>query len=222
MIHNYLLAQKRFVRDHVRYVDELQCAAARVVHAVRERSKSNPQAMDAEGHFDTFHIRRGDFEDHYEGTQQTAEEIINVTRSDMVPGSTVYIATDESDKSFFDPFKEIYDVVFLDDFMHELDGMNTNFYGMIDQLIAARGRTFFGCWFSTFSGYINRLRGYHADNLQLPGYEQGIVNSYYYAVEGRYDRMKQYFAVKQPYYAREYPTGWRLIDKGIGQFQPVA
>jgi hypothetical protein len=48
---------KRFVRDHLRYLDEIQCAAARVVHGMREISSKNGNG----GVFDTFHIRRGDF-----------------------------------------------------------------------------------------------------------------------------------------------------------------
>jgi hypothetical protein len=55
---------KRFVRDHLRYVDEIQCAAARVVHAMREVSKKNGNG----GVFDTFHIRRGDFETNFKET----------------------------------------------------------------------------------------------------------------------------------------------------------
>jgi GDP-fucose protein O-fucosyltransferase len=56
---------KRFVRDHLRYVDEIQCAAARVVHAMRKISKKNGNG----GVFDTFHIRRGDFQ--YKETVRT-------------------------------------------------------------------------------------------------------------------------------------------------------
>ena len=46
----------RFVRDHLRYKDELQCAAARVVNQLRQISKDNGEIN---GHFDTFHVRRG-------------------------------------------------------------------------------------------------------------------------------------------------------------------
>ena len=46
---------KRFVRDHLRYVDEIQCAAARVVAAIRQKARSHGAA---DGQFDTFHIRR--------------------------------------------------------------------------------------------------------------------------------------------------------------------
>jgi hypothetical protein len=65
---------------------------------------------------------------------------------------------------------------------------------------------------SSFTGYINRLRGYHADEEQRPGYEMGIIDSWYYALPDRFDHMQQYFPVKKSFYAREFPTSWRLID----------
>jgi hypothetical protein len=90
-----------------------------------------------------------------------------------------------------------------------------NYYGMIDQLVASRGTLFYGCWFSTFTGYINRLRGYHADDHQLPLYENGVVPSYYYALEDRFDHMQRFYPVKKVFYAREFPTSWRLIDTSV-------
>lgn len=47
-----------------------------------------------------------------------------------------YIATDERDKGFFNIFKDNYDVLFLDDFMDVIKDVDTNYYGMIDQLVA--------------------------------------------------------------------------------------
>jgi hypothetical protein len=214
------LFMKRFVRDHVRYVDNIQCAAARVVQAVRERARNNPvvAGKNPNGEYDGFHIRRGDFQ--YTVTRFDAPKIYEVSKSKLCEGETVYIATDERDKAFFQPLKDKYDIVFLDDFHDALgDDVNSNFYGMIDQLVASRSRTFFGCWFSTFTGYINRLRGYHATQDKTPGHEKGIHNSWYYALEDRYDHLQTYYPVKQSYYAREFPTSWRLIDTGIGELQ---
>ena len=206
---------KRFVRDHVRYVDMIQCAAARVVQAVRERASKNPAAKNnTKGEYDAFHIRRGDFQ--YTVTRFDAPKIYDMSKSKLKKGETVYIATDERDKNFFRPLQDAYDVVFLDDFVHVLGDVNTNFYGMIDQLVASRSRTFFGCWFSTFTGYINRLRGYHSTHDKAPGHKDGIINSWYYALEDRYAHLQTYYPVKQSYYAREFPTSWRLIDTGIG------
>ena len=40
-------------------------------------------------------------------------------------------------------------------------------------------------YFSTFTGYINRMRGYHSQKDKAPGWDKGTINSYYY-VEKRH------------------------------------
>ena len=152
----YSYKQKRFIRDNVRDTvrirytsnDEIQCAAARIVNAIRQKSREHQPINNTKGEFDTFHIRRGDFTT-YPVTQTSAEAILNLTRKDLLPGGTIYMATDEGDKSYFDPFQEDYQVLFLDDFKEEVGDLDAYLYGttMIDQLIAARGRNFFGCFF---------------------------------------------------------------------------
>jgi hypothetical protein len=131
----------------MRYVDELQCAAARIVKAirdhVRQRGNNHPN-----GEFDTFHIRRGDFQ--YKATRIEAQQIYDNVKDLLPDGTTIYIATDERDKKFFQVLQDHYDVLFMDDFLPQLQGVNKNHYGMIDQLVASRGRTFFGCWHSTY------------------------------------------------------------------------
>jgi hypothetical protein len=144
---------KRFVRDRVRYVDEIQCAAARVVHAVRERARERDPS-NVEGNFDAFHIRRGEFQ--YKRTRLSASEIYDISKDKIPDGATVFIATDERRRPFFADMASRYDLVFLGDFKHLIGDLNSNLYGMVDQLIASRSRVFFGCWFSTFTSYINR------------------------------------------------------------------
>jgi hypothetical protein len=197
---------KRFVRDHVRYTDEIQCAAARVVSAIRHKHNSV---------FDSIHVRRGDFQYYFEPTWVDIDHIYEMVSKQVPPNATLYIATDERDKSFFNLLKDHYQVLFLDDFTEDLGGINTNYYGMIDQLIASRGRVFFGCWFSTFTGYINRIRGYHADDHGTPGYEMGVIPSYYYALKQHYEILQKFWPVKKSFYAREFATSWRLIDTGV-------
>ena len=143
------LWMKRFIRDHVRYVDEIQCAAARVVHAIRQRARKRDPIGNPDGLFDSFHVRRGDFQ--YKKTRVSAAEIYEQSKKVLAENATVYIATDERYKKFFDDMAKHYDLVFLDDVLLPLGDVNTNYYGMIDQLIASRGRNFFGCWFSTFT-----------------------------------------------------------------------
>jgi len=138
---------KRFVRDHLRYIDEIQCAAARIVHAVRQKAIENG---DPTGTYDSFHIRRGDFQ--YSDTRIPADEIYENTKDILVPNSTIFVATDERDSSFFDPLRKHYNLLFLDDFRPLFQGLNKNYIGMLDQRIASRGRTFCGAFYSTFTG----------------------------------------------------------------------
>jgi len=204
----------RFVRDHLRYIDELQCVAARVVEAIREESKKNGNP---EGIFDTFHVRRGDFQ--YKATRVEADVLYKNTAHLIPENATLYIATDERSKKFFDPIKQHYQVYFLDDFKHLFKDLNTNYYGMLDQLIASKGRTFVGTYHSTFTGYINRMRGYHAQKYKLQGYEMGTIESYYFVPTDKRDIMLKYSPLKLPFYSREFPVSWRDIDKGIDSLQ---
>lgn len=171
------LWSKRFVRDHLRYVDEIVCAAARVVEAVREHAILK-NATNTEGIYDAMHVRRGDFQ--FPPTQLPADELYDLSKGNLEQGSTLYVATDEKNKTFFEPFKKHYEVVFLNDFLHVLPGVNTNYYGMIDQLVCYKSRTFYGTWWSTLSGYVNRMKGYYTAKHKLEGYKDGTLRSFYF------------------------------------------
>lgn len=73
-----------------------------------------------------------------------------------------------------------------------------------------------------FSGFINRIRGYHAVNHKLPGYQEGVLpTSYYYTPLGQRDAMLRYAPLQGAFFNREFPTSWRDIDKGIGNLPNV-
>lgn len=201
---------KRYVRDHLRYIDEIQCAAAKIVHAVRELARQNG---DPDGQYDSFHIRRGDFQ--YHQTRIDADEIYENVKDVLIENSTLFIATDERNRTFFKPIMDHYKVYFLSDFLHLVPNLNKNFYGMLDQRIASRGRTFVGAYFSTFTGYINRMRGYHSQKEKLPGYETGKINSYFYVEKKHKEEMVNYYPIKGPLWSREFPVGWRDIDHDV-------
>jgi hypothetical protein len=148
-------------------------------------------------------------------TRLEANELIAKSKDNLIEGGLLYIATDERNKDFFEPFREHYEVIFLDDFKHLLTGINTNFYGMLDQLIASKGRVFYGTWWSTLSGYVNRMRGYYVSKHKLKGWKDGTMESYYFFPDDKSNQMKTYQPVKKPIYMREFPTSWRDIDKGI-------
>lgn len=201
---------KRFVRDHLRYVDEIQCAAARYVEFLRMKAR---QFGNAKGEFYTMHVRRGDFQ--YKETRIEADQILANIRDIIPKGSVLYVASDEKSHTFFNDFGKDYKIYFLDSNPPLYQGLNSNFYGMLDQLIASKGKVFSGTFFSTFTGYINRLRGYHSQQDKTPGYEIGQLESYYHVPLGQKQAVKEYRSVHPPYWAREFPIGWRDIDKSV-------
>mmetsp|Transcript_24180 Transcript_24180/g.55464 ORF Transcript_24180/g.55464 Transcript_24180/m.55464 type:complete len:485 (+) Transcript_24180:39-1493(+) len=90
------LWMKRFVRDHVRYNNEIQCAAARIVQAIRqyvvqkEQLKGNKVALpptSANAPFDAFHVRRGDFQ--YKSTRVEASVMFDVCKDEIPEGAVV-------------------------------------------------------------------------------------------------------------------------------------
>jgi hypothetical protein len=94
-----------------------------------------------------------------------AEDILKSTQEFLLPGEMIYISTDESNHTFFAPFVRAgYKIRFLSDIGKSV-GLNTglledpNYVGMLEQIVAAKGRIFVGTWYSTFTGYINRMRG---------------------------------------------------------------
>jgi hypothetical protein len=124
------LWMKRFVRDHLRYIDEIQCAAARVVQALRERARQHGGENATNSGFDSFHIRRGDFQ--YQSVRIDAEELYELnSRRFLAEQRTVFVATDEKDDAFFGPLREHYHLYMLKDFKDLVSNVNPNYYGMV-------------------------------------------------------------------------------------------
>jgi len=149
----------------------------------------------------------------------SAEDIYrNNTKGIIRDNRTVFIATDEKNFDYFVPLQKRYHTIFLKDFQEELGDLNVNFYGMVDQLIAARGDVFFGAFYSTFTGYINRLRGYHSQKEKADGHDQGIIGSYYYVPNHMAHKrhiMRTYISIRPEFWAQEFPIGWRDIDHDV-------
>ncbi|KAL3899357.1 MAG: hypothetical protein SGARI_006477 [Bacillariaceae sp.] len=158
----------------------------------------------------------------------SAQEIYDLNTQHMLQeGRTVYVATDEKSIEYFGPLRVHYQMLFLWDFKEELGNINPNYLGMVDQLVAAKGKTFVGTYPSTFSAYINRLRGYHSQMDQSPvGYERGRVDSYYFTPNRNKvirDIMQTYHGVDQNpehslekgFWCREFPVAWTDIDHDV-------
>jgi hypothetical protein len=136
----------------VRYNDDVQCAAGRIVHAIRTYALSGNAS--GNGEFHSLHIRRGDFTELLPFYAPEVDEIYNATQDVIPEGSVVYIASNEQNKSFFQPLRGHYDLKFLDDFAHYLNTpkatVDGNFYGMVDQLVVRGAILALSCHFLWF------------------------------------------------------------------------
>ena len=173
---------KRLVRDRLHYRDDIFCAAGGVIKRLHEDAAAltgkpvqyskfynrktaggmmNNVDKDNFATYHAFHIRRGDFQ--YKDMRVDAETIYGNTRFllNRSVTSLIYIATDEQNKTFFEPFTRDFKVVFLNDYATALASaaggkLNNNMIGMIEQVICANAHTFIGSPLSTFTGYITR------------------------------------------------------------------
>mmetsp|Transcript_10298 Transcript_10298/g.20656 ORF Transcript_10298/g.20656 Transcript_10298/m.20656 type:complete len:584 (+) Transcript_10298:79-1830(+) len=192
---------KRLIRNRCRYSDEIFCSSGKIIQAL---SGGNVDANSNHtlSSYSSMHIRRGDFQ--WKKMRITADEWFENTKDIFHPGETIYIATDETNRTFFEPLAKHYNLKFLSDFQDVagLNQLDPNFVGMIDQVVCSRGRVFVGTYFSSFSAYIGRMRGYHGTSNKLMFY-------------GQLDRKYETHTWSYPhssYSAREYPTGWNGID----------
>jgi len=210
---------KRFVRDKIRYPDSLQCASARVVAQLRKLALQH----NSDGKFHTMHIRRTDLTKAYSewGVDKDASEIyyeFAVKRKIIPRDSVVYIATDEKEKSWFDVFLKQYKAVyFLDDFIDLIPEVPVRHYGMIDQLVCTKGENFVGTFYSTFTGYINRLRGYHSQkqNSTPAIIQQGRIPSWFYGPPEHIEDYQRFEPIGTSFFALEYALAWRNIDYDV-------
>lgn len=120
----------------------------------------------------------------------------------------VYFATDEKDHAFFQPFMNAYpdaEVLFLSDVLPIVqDAMiseNMNLMGMVEQVVCAGAGVFVGTPYSTFTGYITRIRGYLSR-----GFES------YYTLPAFRDAVQLKRHIYGPFWAREFPSSWLRID----------
>ncbi len=176
------------------HTHQVFCAAGRIIAAME--TAAGPSG------FKAFHIRRGDLQ--FKEVKIPAEQIIANTADIVKANETVYVATDEKDEAYLGVLRQHFNMFTLSDF-HELVGLpklNQNYMGMVEQIVCARSQVFIGTWFSTFSGYITRMRGYYGADHRS--------NWYHYQL--RKDSFQTEFFPRDPWYVREWPTGWVDID----------
>jgi len=115
--------------------------------------------------YSSLHVRRNDLQ--YTEMKIKAQIIMDNIETMLLTREPLYISTDELDERFFDPIRAKHPIFKWSDFFKERGGrvlenlaVPQKLVGMIEQVICAGGRTFFGTGLSTFTGLIPRLRGY--------------------------------------------------------------
>jgi len=115
------------------------------------------------GEFHAAVVRRNEFVQFY---PQTNIDIATIEQhiAEAAPfGSLLVIATDEANREFFAPLTVRYKVVFMRDLVLQAAPADMTRFQLscIEQNLCALAESFVGTRFSTFSAYVNRLRGYH-------------------------------------------------------------
>jgi hypothetical protein len=160
------------------------------------------------------------------GADDIVKNLIVDGKSVIPPGALVYISTDDPkglckgcrvqaipcekyekgkkppgcpEDTSWDAFRRAgWTLRFLDDYLARgaLQGVNTNVYGMVESIVCSKSSVFAGTYFSTFSGYIHRMRGYHG---------LGEETYYHSARHVLFARMKKSVGHG---FSREWRAGW--------------
>lgn len=156
---------RRVLRDALRYRPEIV--------ALAEEALGDP-ALGV--HFGALHVRRGDFQ--YAETRIDAAELLAHTRGLYEPGTTLYLATDHDDPTFFAPLRAAFHIVTFRD-LDVAAATPPHWVGIVETLIcAAASAPFAGTRLSTFSARIATLRGHLA--LTPAGHEAGVDDTLYF------------------------------------------
>jgi len=107
--------------------------------------------------FNAIHVRRNDFLTARKESVENQMIELKFNLKNKIPNSSpLYIATDEKDKTVFDFLKKDYKIFFLEDFFKDLK----NYEAMVlDQVICSEAEVFLGSRLSTYTDYINIIRG---------------------------------------------------------------
>lgn len=196
------LLMKRMVRNELRYKDDIICAAGRIVESLRALSG---------GIFHAFHIRGAAFENAHHDVHEDAPWIVNEIRDWIPKNSTVFVSTDEADRSFFAALSKEYHIYFASDFGSLMKGLTPGYLELVQQVVCARSGIFIGTFYSSFSGFVNRMRGYYS--TREFGNDLGTLDSYYHSPASMKKEMRIYRSIRKPFYIREFPIAWRDIDR---------
>jgi hypothetical protein len=143
------IACRKLLKNHLRYRPEIFAKASALIRLLGHNQ------------YDAIHIRRNDFQ--YKQTRLNVNAILENIKPLLDSGLSIYIATDETEDAFFKQFSRLHRVYRWTDLVSRATGSIDVPYawiGPIEQIICAGARRFIGTDLSTFSAYINRIRGY--------------------------------------------------------------
>ncbi|KAJ1444772.1 hypothetical protein M885DRAFT_626810 [Pelagophyceae sp. CCMP2097] len=224
---------RRFIRDAARYRDDIQCAARDVVTAIRERLNTHRGGAFTEYYaiharrndfqYRAAKISAGDIVRNLGGNELIPAGALVYLATDDPKGICQGCMWDRKPcdfhpkprpKSFGCPDDASWDafardanwtIVMLGDFLQRpaMAGVNPNYFGMVDQVVCSRAAVFAGTFWSTFTGYIHRLRGYH-----------GLGEQSYYHTPEKLDDLRR-SRRNGPGWPREWRAGW--TDDALGE-----
>jgi hypothetical protein len=179
---------RRMVRDRLRYQDKILCIAGMIVqelhtesaaltgHGLPRKDVIGGNTSDGSATYFSLHYRQHSFQPElYPTPEQVYTHSFHLF--DPKVSRLVYVATDARDRKMFHGFSQPpakFQVRFFHDFFSEAhvedlfqEPFNYNLVGMIEQIVCANAHTFVGSPFSTFTGYITRLRGKRLNRIWM-------------------------------------------------------
>ena len=222
---------KRIIRDHIHFREEMFVLAEKII-----------QALGGDFSFSCLHVRRNDFQ--FKEVWTPAPDIVKNVGGLFEKDETIYIATDElsipddqkrrywsdplamskvkTDHAWFTPMFESWGgrdkVKFWSDFYLPLELDKTVkkiWIGSVESIVCSRARLFVGTQKSTFTGYINRLRGYMNDvgSKEMFEAQAPYPHHYYHSLVGvSWSRFPHgAFGGGHPYWGREYKEAWEGV-----------
>ena len=185
---------KRVIRDSFRYTDQLVGMAEALIARL--------MAVGG-GVYYAVHVRKGDFL--LQQKEATEKTLVHALLLKVPPRAALYVATDDPG-DWLQDLRDHFTVLTYSDVSDVLSPPpHEKFVGPIEQLVASRANTFYGTWWSTFSGYIMRIRGH-----------VGLAASSYYTLKEFRDEMIVHRKCENRGWWREWPEMWETEGRVSG------
>jgi hypothetical protein len=188
---------KRLVRDHVKFKAEIIVAGTRIARAL--------------GSYGAIHVRRNDFLQQQTDQDIPGDPLLRTLLARIPVGTCLYIATDETDRNFFRTIRNHYESYFIEDCKSAIPpGMSVAHLACIEQMVCTFALVFVGTRLSTFSAYINRLRGYYGASDKNVYFTDGSPGSQMDDEGSPPFSWINWLRRGNPLWGREFKEGWEL------------